>query len=336
MSDPKPAKIRAMTNAQLKRRRVEYLGGTDVAAIMGINPFKTPADVYLEKLGFRETVENPVMRLGHWLEKPVADHFSRTEGKKLVRVDTAVHATLFFLAGNMDRKVEGESKGAEIKTFGSRAAAYWGEPGTDEVPKNYHIQAAWYGMLYDLEVVYIVALNKETGEIHVYVIERDKDLEKLMTEYAVRFWRNNVEQKIRPMLDDSERAARLVMELYPTDDGGIVYADEQINLAVATLQELHDWESSIEKEIRAIQTQLKDHMGTNSSLVTSIGDFTWRKPKDSLVCEKDLVIEGTRKLLANDPERLELFEGLIELHTHTKENSRRFLAPWSRRGGRTT
>jgi putative phage-type endonuclease len=331
LTKPKPKDARILTQKQIKQQRVKYLGGTDVAAIMGINPFKTPVDVALEKWGLVEVAELPVMRLGHWCEGHIAQWFEKDQSVQLQRVSTKRHITYRFLAGNLDRKLVGQAKGTEIKTFGHRAAAYWGEPWTDQVPKNYHIQALWYAMLYDLECVYVVAMNKETGEIFIYVVERDPGLEQIMLEYAVRFWREYIKRNVRPPLDYSDRAAVLVGELYPNDNGGTAYADDRINDLVRQLEELVEWEDVIEREIKGLKTQIKDYIGENSALVTAIGDFTWKKPRDSVKVEAKYVIQGTLKLLEKNPRLLKRFKHLLELNTHTVENSRRLLAPWSRK-----
>jgi predicted phage-related endonuclease len=34
--------------------RTGYIGGSDIAAILGLSPYKTPLDVYLEKRGLWE------------------------------------------------------------------------------------------------------------------------------------------------------------------------------------------------------------------------------------------------------------------------------------------
>lgn len=80
-----------MTNEQrsawLKGRRTG-IGGSDVAAILGLSPYKTPLDVWNDKLGlFEDHEQSEAAYWGTTLEDTVAKEFQKRTGYKVQRVD---------------------------------------------------------------------------------------------------------------------------------------------------------------------------------------------------------------------------------------------------------
>ena len=63
------------------RERKNYLGGSDLGAIAGLNPYRTALDVYLDKTSddIREET-NAAMRWGNLLEDVVAKAYSEDTG----------------------------------------------------------------------------------------------------------------------------------------------------------------------------------------------------------------------------------------------------------------
>ena len=74
-----------MTRDEWIKFRKNYIGGSDAAAIIGLNPFVTPYSLWAEKTGrLPEREDNEAMRQGRDLEQYVADLASRKkQGLKL-------------------------------------------------------------------------------------------------------------------------------------------------------------------------------------------------------------------------------------------------------------
>ncbi len=67
------------------------IGGSDVAAIMGISPFVTSRDLYYDKIGVTPVIEEPeanwvAKEFGHRLEDLVAEIFSKKTGLEVFPV----------------------------------------------------------------------------------------------------------------------------------------------------------------------------------------------------------------------------------------------------------
>jgi len=62
-----------ITEEQLKQRE-NHVGSSDMAAIMGVDPWRSSADVWFEKTGkLKEQAETEAMYLGNKLEGGVLD-----------------------------------------------------------------------------------------------------------------------------------------------------------------------------------------------------------------------------------------------------------------------
>ncbi len=75
-----------MLTAEQHENRATGIGGSDAAAVCGLNPYKSPVDVYLEKVGAAAPVdETERMFWGNKLEDVVADVYSDRTGRKVRR-----------------------------------------------------------------------------------------------------------------------------------------------------------------------------------------------------------------------------------------------------------
>ena len=94
--------------------RQKGIGGSDVAAIMGLSPWKTPLDVYLEKnklLSLEEyydlEVDKPQLARGRRCEKYILEEYSDRSGCMVAPGRLVVHPYYPYLRGNIDAFVEG-------------------------------------------------------------------------------------------------------------------------------------------------------------------------------------------------------------------------------------
>jgi len=81
------------------RERKNYLGGTDLAAVCGLSPYRTALDVYLDKTSDDITEEtSPAMRWGNLLEDVVAKAYSEDTGYDVeIEPNTIYHPEYKFL-----------------------------------------------------------------------------------------------------------------------------------------------------------------------------------------------------------------------------------------------
>ena len=95
--------------AWLKLRN-KGLGGSDAGIIVGVNPWKSPYQLWLEKTGQVEPEDISEKEAVYWgtqLEDMVAREFMKRTGKKVQRHGMLESAAYPFLLANVDRLVIG-------------------------------------------------------------------------------------------------------------------------------------------------------------------------------------------------------------------------------------
>ena len=140
-SKPRPA-LRLVATKQLPREdwlavRKQGIGSSDAAAAVGLNPYKSQLELWLEKTG-RDTSlpkldpqdeESPAY-WGNILEPIVATHYTRRSGHRVRRVNAVLQhpdPKLTWMLANIDREVIGapEVQILECKTAGINGARLW-------------------------------------------------------------------------------------------------------------------------------------------------------------------------------------------------------------------
>lgn len=208
-----------LTVKELKERQ-KGLGGSDMAALLGVSPYKTPYELYIEK-----TIEDPLriqketesMQWGHLLEGVLAKRYEEETGLKTKRCGRAVHPQHSLFFASPDRLVKGLKKGLEIKNVGSpEQIRLWGAEGTHLIPEHYYPQIAQYMFVYDYEEWDVAALLGG-HDFRIYTFHRDREFDAILLEEGESFWKKYIEKRQEPDPDiTSARAKEFLKKLYPT------------------------------------------------------------------------------------------------------------------------
>jgi len=254
----------------LALRRVG-IGGSDVSAVIGISPWATPLDVFLEKKGRAESKpESEPMWWGSHQEPLLAMRYEILTGRTVVPAgEMLTHPDEPWAVGNLDGRVEGDpSRIIELKTTRWASPEEWGPSGTDEVPLHYITQVQWYLWLAGAEVCDVVALLGGS-ETRIYEVPRDDALIAQLVERCRAFWRDHVLADIPPGPTTSAEA----FKVWPQNTG---------DMRVATTDDLQllDERGKLKTEISDKQHLLdKVELGIKSS----IGDADGLADEDGAV-----------------------------------------------------
>lgn len=239
-----------LTEGQLKRRRLG-LGGSDVSAILGVNPYQTPLDVWADKTGKVpiRSVSNEAMIWGTVLEPVIASEFARRTGCELddipEELTPLVHESRPWHMGTPDYLIRNKRIGLEVKTAGWRMAHLWGDTGTDHIPDMYRIQCDWYSALMDYDMWEVAALIGGQ-DFRTYTIEKNARLRWLMLERAERFWIDHVQADVPPEpIRESDKQAVARLFAPPPEKHYSMATSAQVKLARARL--------AIDKELKAVK-----------------------------------------------------------------------------------
>lgn len=216
-----------LTAEQLEARKAG-IGGSDVASIVGISPWKTKHQLYLEKRGEieEEQLTSEVIHFGNVLEDVVADEYARRNDVKVQRRnDMFKHEKYPWMMANIDRKVVGQKKGLECKTADKFTRGKWGEDGSDDVPDHYRTQSEHYMIVTGLPE-WDLAVLIGGNEYRQYHLQQDKELSEMLIEQEAQFW-DAVEKGIPPMMDyDHPGTLDLLKRVYPGTNGETVQIPE--------------------------------------------------------------------------------------------------------------
>jgi len=257
------------------RERKNYLGGTDLAAICGLNPYKTALDVYLDKTSNDIAYEtNAAMRWGTLLEDTIAKEYAEVTGYDVeIEPNTIYHPSMKFLGANIDRWADNKRRILECKTASFLKAKEWGDLGTDQIPESYLIQNATYSAVCNIPVVDTAVLIGGQ-DFRIYTYNRNKDLEDKIIKIGVNFWHNHIEKRIPPKCVST----RDTFNLFPQSNHHEIVAESNILEKWEQLKSLKEEESRIQSTIEKLKTDIQEFMKDYDVLIDSQGNViaTWK------------------------------------------------------------
>lgn len=132
-----------MSRADWLAERRKSLGGSDMGAVLGLNPWRSPYAVWAEKTGrVTEDRETEAMRIGRDLEPYVAQRFSEASGLTVRRLNALLRNPAFpHIHANIDREISGIAAGLECKTASALNEKAFGD---GAFPANYYAQCVTY------------------------------------------------------------------------------------------------------------------------------------------------------------------------------------------------
>lgn len=320
---PRPAlrliKTRELSRDEWLTVRKNGIGSSDAAAAVGLNPYKSQLELWMEKTGRDGGLpkadphdEESPMYWGNILEPIVAAHYARRTGNRVRKINAVLQhpdPDKSWMLANIDREVVGAANVQilECKTAGINGARLWKEGVPEYVQLQVHHQLAVTGKVAADVAVLIGGQHLET-----YRIKRDETMIARLVELERQFWRY-VERDIPPPADGSESADLALRYLYPQDNGTVLDFKAERNLSACFADLLAVRQSIAEQETLEAQLKqtLQQAMGDASRADFETGSITWKKAKDSIVL-------NVTRLLANHPE-------LQTQYATVKPGSRRFL-----------
>ena len=310
---PRPA-LRLVGTKQLPREdwlavRKQGIGSSDAAAAVGLNPYKSQLELWLEKTG-RDTSlpkldpndqESPAY-WGNILEPIVATHYTKRSGHRVRRINAVLQhpdPQLPWMLANIDREVIGANtvQILECKTAGINGARLWKEGVPEYVQLQVMHQLAVTGkQAADVAVL----LGGQHLEIHR--IERDESMIARLIDLERLFW-DYVVSDTPPPADGTESAEAALRCLYPEDNGQTLDFSQHPELAT-TYRELKAVRQSIaQQEMREVQLKqvLQQAMSAATRVEFSEGYISWKKSKDSAGLDVERMLKDKPYLQARYP-----------------------------------
>lgn len=206
---------KGMPRQEWLEARRSGIGGSDIAALMGVSEYNNAYDIYKSKVNpvLETKEENEAAEWGHLQEPIIAKQFELKTGLKTQNINFIMrHPDTSFAIANIDRAiVNPEIAGnvrfkdgrlttdeiLEVKTASEYLASDWGDEDTDEVPDQYQCQGQWYLYVTNAKRCYIAVLIGG-NKFRRYVVERNDDLIEVLVDVARTFWEDHVLAGVAP------------------------------------------------------------------------------------------------------------------------------------------
>ncbi len=287
--------------------RRQGLGASDMAAVMGVSPYKTPYQLWAEKTGATPPQKvGAAAQRGVILEDAVGRYYEEERGVKLRKSNGIIRLKQHpRIMASLDRTIVGEPKGiVEIKTSASPRWSMWPVP--PEVVIQTHVQMGILGV----EWCDVVAL---LGGL-VFKIERvqfDPALWAEIQRSAMAFL-EAVDTNTPPKLEALDAQAYALATPQASDD--FAQATSDLERVYAQLREVNTELHFVEEKKGALEIILKEAIGEKAGLAGNGWTVYWKQARPSQVTDWKMVAQASGAL-----------QSVITTYTDVKPGSRRFI-----------
>jgi predicted phage-related endonuclease len=300
------------------------IGGSEVAAVLGVDEGLGPFDIWLLKSGEYDAPATPRMKLGKIFERAIIDYYSALTGRATDWVDrTYRHETREWMVYTPDALCRDEMRGVDAKLVAWDQRHRWGDTPA-EIPTRAQLQAHYYMAALDYPVWDVIALV-DMDEPRIYTFDRDAELESAMLEGVEEFYRRYIVGGERPPMGASDACAAWLKQRFPRNKADIRNATER----EAELLDLYTQARAEEKAATAERTRLeheiKEAIAEAEGLSWARGRFTWKCTKDSQLIDWHRLAESlmrgynAEERAATVAEYSETRPGIRRVHFSSKE-----------------
>lgn len=253
--------------------RVDGIGGSEIASIMGKNPWSSARQVWLSKtkqLTDQTYKQSEAARWGNVLEQTIAQEWALRNDRKYINLPVQLQSEEHsYMLANVDGFLLSDDLSAitgilEIKTTTEYNKSVW-EYGP--LPEYYICQANWYSKITGLDNYTMVCLvGGQT--LFDYELIIDESLCAEMIDAADIFWNKNVKELIEPHasagdIDVLKNAVQVDAEM-----PAVILEDDESERLVDSYVQIRDKISALEKVKKAIYAQVFDIMGSAHEALT--------------------------------------------------------------------
>lgn len=289
------------------------IGSSEIATIVGLNPYETPYQLWRRKIGLDEPKsETFAMKAGHYLEDAVSQFWSDATGRQIIKASAGDWIVRNddkpFVQVSPDRTYwlddnrSNDNKGIlECKTTQRAIDA-------DDLPKTWFCQVQYQlggAEIQQGSIAWLTA-GREFGYQDLTLVP---DFYAWLVEEAERFWIDNVLGGKEP---DCANVQDVLIKFARHTDSKVVEVGDEIMQAYNQLKDVRAEINKLEEQKEALEAKLK--MGFGDAEAISYGGntlATWKAGKDS---EKF----DAKAFQADYPE-------LAKQYTKSVKSSRRFL-----------
>lgn len=165
------------------------IGGSDAGTVVGVNPYSSWQELFLDKTGrLPERTPNRAMLRGLRLEPAIAQAYSERTGETFATEQECIRSDQFpFMLATLDRRTT-EGKIIELKSVGFAVGDRLGESGDVDSLPGYWIAQAQHQMIVAKRDLVTFAVFTQWEELRTYEVERDDLLCDSLITSEREFW----------------------------------------------------------------------------------------------------------------------------------------------------
>lgn len=298
-------------------QRAQGIGSGEIAAVCGVDPYKSRMTVWEEKVGLRKNADSDShhIRRGRFLEPALREWLSDIIGEDFNAqpIDDAkahkpwfIHPTHTFILATPDgltTTLDGRRIGCELKA--PDRALRWGDEaeGAAGVPREVIFQVSWQMLAADLSRVYVAALVR--GNLRVYPIDRNETMDQRLIEMGEWFM-NFVKGGVQPPVDGGGPGAEWLKETYPVEKLPLVQsADTPAMEDLIRKEYLPLWaqRKEIEKKETELKNKIQDFLAHRAGVQGDWGRIDWKAQKSRAVLDWKSLAESYEERYSIDAEK---------------------------------
>ena len=298
------------TDEQWHALRRSGIGGSDVAAILGLDRYRGPWHVYEAKHDRGEVRDTAPMQWGRRLEAVIAEAFTEESGLPTTTTPgTLAHLDRPWMLANVDRYVvsaDGPVAPLECKNRSEHQASDW----DGEVPDGPALQAHWYMAVGGWSHAWVAALIGG-NRLAWHRLDRDEELITHLVDFCGAWWQRHVVEGYPPPPDGSMATTELLDHLWDARPGQVATVDTAQAISLRRRRALlKAWAKKLQTKINAVENEMKTLTGDAEIANTPGGKvWTWKqngtfRSSDFRDEQPDLAAQYTRLMPALDVQAL--------------------------------
>lgn len=300
--------------------RAGGIGGSDIAAILGMDRWRSPMHVWQAKMGRPDSGDSEAAKWGRRLEGVIADAFAEESGLAILpEMGTLAHVDEPRMRANVDRLVfdadpartgavpsNDEIAPLECKNRSERRASEW----RDDVPDQPALQAHWYLGVTGYSHAWVAALLGG-NRLRYYRLQRDQELIDHLVGHCMRWWDEHVATGIPPRPDGSKATTELLAHLWEARPDAEVEVDASRTVELLTRRaELRRRMARIQTDLNQVENEMRLQLGEHEfakvggrTAYSCVANGTFRA-KAFRAEQHELAAEYVRYVPAVDTKRL--------------------------------
>ena len=261
--------------------RRKGIGGSDAPAVLGLHPWVSPMEVFMDKVGLTPLDagdDNERMHWGNTMEEVIRQQFQteRYAGLPVTKPDCIYqHPEHEWMLCNLDGIVDHPEDGPGVFEA-KNSSEYMRDKWEDDAPIYHRIQLQHNIAVMGYDYGYIAVTLGGNG-LKFFRYERDEEMIRHIIETEAAFWSDTM-QGIPPEADGSKVTEEFLNDLYSDAEEGLsmilpVGIGDDINERNEIRQQIKD----LEYREREIKNKIRDLLGeATEGIVAGESRVTWR------------------------------------------------------------